>query len=412
MDASVLDVHVKPSYSNSIVSWEYHTHLPFSTQTYNNNDEIRIAINQQDVFTLPSQSFILIEGKVELATGADPTKVQLKDVNFTGNGACFLFEEVRLEMSGSIEVDRVKNVGVSTTMKDYLVLSDHDMTALSHTGFRKPGATIDGFVDNKSDFVFCIPLNRLLSVFERFDKVLLNVKQELILLRSSNDEDALVTKVANKNQFKVNVQKISWKVPYLRVDEVTKLRLLKTVNADKPLNIPFHKWELYENPTVPQSKRFMWTVKTASQSNKPRYAVIGFQTSRKSNSALQSNVFDSVKVSDIRLWLNSTYYPYDASHGTIQLFYDNYCRFKSSYFAHDEFKQSPLLDFKTFQQYAPLYVINCSHQDESIKTGSVDVRLDVTCDENIGKDTIAYCALIYDEVVQYRPLTGLVRKLL
>ena len=46
---------------DSIVGLAYHTHLPYTSTTYNSNDEIRIPINQQDVYTLPCESYLHIK---------------------------------------------------------------------------------------------------------------------------------------------------------------------------------------------------------------------------------------------------------------------------------------------------------------------------------------------------------------
>lgn len=45
---------------DSITNVQYHTYTPYTT-SYNNNDEIRIAIQAQDLYVLPSQSYIQID---------------------------------------------------------------------------------------------------------------------------------------------------------------------------------------------------------------------------------------------------------------------------------------------------------------------------------------------------------------
>ena len=48
-----------------------YTHLdvykrqPYASTRYGNNDEIRIPIQQQDIFTLPAESFLYIEDEVK-----------------------------------------------------------------------------------------------------------------------------------------------------------------------------------------------------------------------------------------------------------------------------------------------------------------------------------------------------------
>ncbi|KYN22674.1 hypothetical protein ALC57_04920 [Trachymyrmex cornetzi] len=62
-------------------------------------------------------------------------------------------------------------------------------------------------------------------------------------------------------------------------------------------------------------------------------------------------------------------------------------------------------------RHSPFVIIDCSRQNESVKSGTVDVRLDFECKENVPANTTAYCLIIHDRVVQYNPLTNVVRKI-
>ncbi|KYN10234.1 hypothetical protein ALC57_17632 [Trachymyrmex cornetzi] len=70
----------------------------------------------------------------------------------------------------------------------------------------------------------------------------------------------------------------------------------------------------------------------------------------------------------------------------------------------------PNLTFTTFLRHGPFVIIDCPRQNKSVKSGTVDVRLDFECKENVPANTTAYC-LIHDRVVQYNPLTNVVRKI-
>jgi len=70
----------------------------------------------------------------------------------------------------------------------------------------------------------------------------------------------------------------------------------------------------------------------------------------------------------------------------------------------------PSLTFTTFLRNNPFVIIDCSRQNESGKNGTVDVRLDFECKENVPANITA-CCLIHDRVVRYNPLTNIVRKI-
>jgi len=47
---------------------------------------------------------------------------------------------------------------------------------------------------------------------------------------------------------------------------------------------------------------------------------------------------------------------------------------------------------------------------ESVKNGTVDVRLDFECKKNVPANTIIYWLIIHDRMIQYNPLINIVRK--
>jgi len=51
-------------------------------------------------------------------------------------------------------------------------------------------------------------------------------------------------------------------------------------------------------------------------------------------------------------------------------------------------------------------VVDLSYQNESVKTGPIDVRISIELNEN----TEAYCLLIHDKIFKYKPLNGLVER--
>lgn len=60
---SILNIGQDIQYDNSIMKLEYRSYAPF-LNSFNNNDEIRISIQNQDLYILPSESFIYVEGRL------------------------------------------------------------------------------------------------------------------------------------------------------------------------------------------------------------------------------------------------------------------------------------------------------------------------------------------------------------
>ncbi|RLU15429.1 hypothetical protein DMN91_012423 [Ooceraea biroi] len=182
-------------------------------------------------------------------------------------------------------------------------------------------------------FNFCVPLSMLLGFCEDYRRVVINARHELILIRSRNDNNCL------------------------RGDAESSLRL---------------NYSEYSGSTTKHS----WTVKATTQLEKPRYVIFALQTGRKNNITRSITRFDDCKLTNVKLYLNSEFYPYDDLN----------------------------LDFNK-KRYAILYDI------ESVKTATVDVRLEFDCMEDIPANTTAYCLIIHDRVVEYSPLTNVVRRI-
>jgi len=87
--------------------------------------------------------------------------------------------------------------------------------------------------------------------------------------------------------------------------------------------------------------------------------------------------------------------------------FDLHARFCKGYYGYEYLELSLIF---TFLCNGPLIIIDCSRQNESVKSGTVDARLDFECKENVPANTTAYCLIIHNCVVQYN-LTNVVRKI-
>lgn len=400
---SILKVLESPVSDNSIESFELHSYKPYVT-SFNKNDEIRIPINQQDLYVLPSASTLYLEGMVNVYDSA--TKRKVETINFVNNPILFLFQEIRYELNG-VEIDKIKNVGVTTTMKSYLSMTESESKPAKVWGWSTSGTTNT----NGGSFSVSIPLNKILGFAEDYKKIIMNCKHELVLLRSNTNLNALKLH-ENEVLEDIIINKIVWRVPHVKVSDRERVGLLKNLERDRAITLAFRNWDLYEYPLLPKTRKHTWSIKTSSHVEKPRYVIIGLQTNRKQNIKSSMAEFDHCNISDVKVFLNSTYFPYENLNTTfsdekIALLYEQYVRFQQSYYGR---RAEPLLSLKEFKDLAPLFVIDCCRQQETLK-GSVDVRLEIEADQDIPDQTSAYCLILNDCIFEYRPLSSIVRKI-
>ncbi|RLU16029.1 hypothetical protein DMN91_011787 [Ooceraea biroi] len=135
---------------------------------------------QQDLYTLPHENFLYIEGKFTVQNRLDGTILRLGN-----NCVAFMFDEIRYELDG-VEIDRNRNVGITSTLKNYTTLSPNRALILTNGGWDIAYQRVV-----EGDFNFCMPLNMLLGFCEDYKRVMINARHELILIRLRNDNNCV-----------------------------------------------------------------------------------------------------------------------------------------------------------------------------------------------------------------------------
>ncbi len=390
----------------SISREEWHTYHPF-TKSFNYSDVIEIVINQQDVFMDISQAELYIEANFKeenTVTGAGGGTTGT--CSLTNNVGAFLFETVAYELNGK-EIEKVRDPGLTSTVKSLLCFNEQESKALDIAGWSTPLKTLN---ETTKDFNLLIPLNFLLGVFADYTSAVMG-KQKLKLVRARNDDNCYVNLTGNKKAT-ITISTIELRVKHIYPNDVLKLQLLEEISKNKPIFFGFRDWEIHELPAMRNTKKDVWTVK--SMSEKARYVIVFFQTDRKDNYQKDVTYFDNVNITDIKLYLNSEVYPYES----LNLNFDNR-QYTEVYRMYTEFQKSymgktyaePLLDFTSFANRC-MFVIDCSKQNEALKSSTIDVKLEIQSSENFPKDTRAYCIIVHDRVLEYLPLSGIVRSLI
>lgn len=401
--AETIKIQKRVSFDESIAHCEIHAHQPYASSSFKNNDEIRIAVQHQDLCLLPSKSSLHIYGKI---TKDDDSAVAVT-TNLINMAVCHLFEEIRYELNG-VEIDRNKKVGITSTMKGYLSLSPGQQHLLENAGWLSDNNKL---TDALGNFDVVIPLHFLLGFAEDYRRVVVNAKHELILTRSNTDLNAVHQTTSAVESVKISITKIEWLLPYIKLAVDSKAQLLNYIAKDPAISMSFRAWEMYEYPLLPQTTRHVWVVKTSTQLEKPRHVILGFQTARRNDAKKNAGEFDHCRIRDVKLYLNSQCYPYgnlniDITNNQYAILYDMYTNFQAAYYDKEP---EPLLNKRQFLTQAPLVVLDCSKQNESLKTGPVDIRLEFETDTKFPSNTAAYCMIIHDRIVDYNPISGTVK---
>jgi len=111
--AEILNITEVPIVDESIEKFEHHEYEPITGTSINNQGEIRINIEQQDLFFHLSEAFLFFEGRL---TKADNTAYANDDaVALTNNGLMYLFNQISYQLSNQ-DIEKVFHPGQATTI--------------------------------------------------------------------------------------------------------------------------------------------------------------------------------------------------------------------------------------------------------------------------------------------------------
>ncbi|XP_044005586.1 uncharacterized protein LOC122850516 [Aphidius gifuensis] len=284
--------------------------------------------------------------------------------------------------------------------------------------------TVHSYITSERDIGFVIPKSpaRLLGFTPKLLRA--NIKHESnypidILKVNTLRIECNITTGAYVNQQKFHTiynffpaVPPGYEIPYMMLSNKNKIDIMKYIQKDPVISIGFRSWDLYEYTLLPQTTHYIWTVKTATQLEKPRYVILGFQSNRKNDWQKDVTHFDHCKITNVKLYLNFQIFLYgnlnlDIEKNQFPLLYDMYANSAESYYG----SKIDLVSKDSFIKKSPLIVIDCSKQNEFLKISTVDVGLEFELKENFPQGTTVYCLILHDKRIDYRTISGIVHKL-
>jgi hypothetical protein len=396
METEILNITQTAFFEDKIINREYHVHEPYNLN-FDYGNQIDILIHHQDINTLPCDSYLNIEGEITF-TKIDATADAFLEL--TNGYALHLFENMSFYINNEL-LENVRKPGITTLIKTVLTHSKSQAYYLENAGF-DPELKLKKITATDTKFNVVLPLRLIFSFCADYERILPYCKQELKLLRAQNDNNLFVATNAKNSKFVI--KNISWCVPYVSVDNKEKIKLLKLLERDAKIELPFRYWDIYEHPNLTSSTETYWNIKTSSTLERPRYVIIFFSTNRKNTDKSDFGHFDDLSTNSVTLYLNSQNYPYepiktDFANNKYAKVFNNCIQFVKSYNGKE---LQPMLDLYLFKNKFPLFVISCNEQNETVKTGSIDIKLKLEFAKNVPSNTTCFALIISDKIVEYK----------
>ncbi|XP_063232510.1 uncharacterized protein LOC134536638 [Bacillus rossius redtenbacheri] len=302
MESEIFNLNEGVSFDDSITKSEVHSYSPYISGPYLQSSEVIITIQNEDVYTLPSQSFIRIRGVLLKNNGQHPTTTWI-----IRNGVLHLFSRISYNLNG-IELDSVRDPGITCTIKNYLNLTRNELPVAKMAGWgNEENFKVSVYEGGK--FEICVPLATILGFADDYKHIIINSKQELVFSLANTWNNSVLASEENPENMILSLLTIKWMVPHIEVKTQERLRLLKFIEKGKDIELSFRSWTLESYPSLPRSHSINWNVKFTLGSERFQFIILGFQKERQNTITADKSIFDQVNIKNVKVFLNSQAVP-------------------------------------------------------------------------------------------------------
>ena len=294
--ADILQITEDIPVDDSIYEYEYKEYNPI-VGTDLNRGSIVLTIESQDIYTHPSESFLVIEGQLAAAAGPFANDDNITLIN---NGIMYLFSDVRFHLA-SHEIEVLQNPGHATTMLGMLKYTDdfnrsqglnqlwfpdynRGTAAEDNHGFKARHEYIIKSSDPKGSFSFKIPLKHFLGFCEDYKKIIYGMQQKLTLTRTS-DTNAVFRDDDAAEGF-VKLKRIRWFMPHVIPSDAYRLQLDKIIEKKEKIPVGYRMLQCDSSHVPEGNSTFTWRLGVKSSPDIPRFIIVGFQSAKKTTKKL------------------------------------------------------------------------------------------------------------------------------
>ena len=422
---------------DSIDKYEEFAYEPITGANLNSpGQDIRINIETQDIFTHPSESYLIIKGRLLKADGT--AYAHANRVTLANNGVMHLFKRIRYELSGQ-DIENITNLGQATTMLGLLKYPDDfsKSKGLNHLWYKDTKNTTvlnpadanfnegfkirhdyifgkaNGDVNPIGSFSFRIPLKHIFGFCEDYDKVVYGLKHTLTLTRDNDntaihkffDDDGAGNDRLGLGQVKLS--NITWFMPHVIPADEDKMKLYKIIERKEKIPVGYRMIQC-DSAIVPHnSTDFSWRLAVKSSPEVPRFIIIGFQRNGYNQQTTNPSIFTGVDISNMYVMLNSTRYPaadYNINflENQFSRVYGDVANFRSKFFNMDELISNPNISPSDYKDLYTLFLFDVSKQSEKLKYSTTDIQVKMVFGAPIPVGIQVYGVIISDRLINFQ----------
>ena len=336
---------------------------------------ISVSIESQDVFTHPSESYLISEGRLAKDNGT--AYANAYEVALTNNTLMHLFSRIEYHLSNQL-IESLNYPGQAATILGLLKYPDDFATA---QGLNKlwytDTATTAAKVDNngstrhaypiqsptvKGTSSFRILLKHIFGFCEDYDKIVYGLKDSLTIVWKTDDDT--IFRGAAADAEKVSLDKISWFMPHVIPADAENFSIYNSIESKVKLLVAYRTRQC-DMLSLPESASFICRLSVKTAPEKPRLIIVGFQTAKDGDQTKNPSTFDHVNLKNDYIMLNSDRYPavdYNLSISNLQFsrVHGDAASFEVKFFGMDELiTQSNIFHIRCQQVERKTQIICC-----------------------------------------------------
>ncbi|XP_065650458.1 uncharacterized protein LOC136078604 [Hydra vulgaris] len=415
---SILNITETPIVDESIEKYYHRDYDPASRPNLNNTGNIIINIKQSDLYSVPSDAYLLFEGR--LLKTDNKAYANADAVALTNNGIMYLFSQIAYQLSNQ-DIEVVFNPGQATTMLGMLkYLNDYQLAQGLNQLWYKDSATTPVIAENtgfaarqgyliqkptaKGTFSFCVPLKHIFGFCDDYDKVIYGFKHTIILTRKSDDD--AIFRGATVAAGKVDLQRVTLFMPHVQPALAQQNELLSIIASKATIPVAFRTRQC-DSLEIPQTLSTTWKLSVKTSSERPKYIIVGFQTNKNGDQTTNPAIFDHCDLKSIYVMLSSDKYPvtdYSLSFPNQQFLraYRDAAVFSEKYYGMNELITQSNIQPLDYKDLYPIFVIDVSNQPERYKSSVIDIQIKMNFNTAVPQYTLGYAVVISDKLVNFK----------
>ncbi|XP_065650994.1 uncharacterized protein LOC136079201 [Hydra vulgaris] len=384
---SILNITETPIVDESIEKYYYRDYDPASRPNLNNTGNIIINIEQSDLYSVPSDAYLLFEGRL---LKADNTAYANADaVALTNNGIMYLFSQIAYQLSN-------QDIEYKDSATAAVIAENTGFAARQGFLIQKPTA--------KGTFSFCVPLKHIFGFCDDYDTVIYGFKHTIVLTRKSDDD--AIFRGATVAAGKVDLQRVTLFMPHVQPALAQQNELLSIIASKATIPVAFRTRQC-DSLEIPQTLSTTWKLSVKTSSERPRYIIVGFQTNKNGDQTTNPALFDHCDLKNIYVMLSSDKYPvtdYSLSFPNQQFSraYKDAAVFSEKYYGMNELITNSNIQPLDYKDLFPIFVIDVSNQPERYKSSVIDIQIKMNFNTAVPQYTIGYALVISDKLVNFK----------